>query len=54
VNDRDVSVLILALITAVVVGVLDTLVDIQPVAQDGVLTVALVFGVAWGFYRIRG
>ncbi len=52
-TDRDVSILILALVVSAVVAVLDTLIDIEPVAQDGVLTMALVFGVAWGFYRLR-
>ena len=52
-SDRDLTVLILAFVVAIVVGTLDALIDISPEAQDGVLTVALVFGVAWGFYKIR-
>lgn len=51
-TDRDLTVLILAFVVAIVVGVIDTLIDVHPIAQDGVLTIALVFGVSWGFYKI--
>ena len=51
-NDRDIIVFMLALIVGVTVGVLDTLIDIDPEAQDGMLTAALVVAVAWGFYKL--
>ncbi len=53
-TDRDVMVFMLALVVAVSVGVLDYIIDINPSNQDAVLNTALVFGVAWGFYRMRG
>ncbi len=52
-TDRDVMVLMLLLVLSIVVAVLDTMIDMEPVAQDGILTFALVFGVGWGAYRLR-
>ncbi len=52
-TDRDLTVIMLLLVVSIVVGVLDTLIDLNPVAQDGVLTTALVFAVGWLFYRLR-
>ncbi len=52
-TDRDLTVLMLLLVVSIVVAILDTLIDMQPVAQDGILTFALVFGVGWGAYRMR-
>ena len=52
-TDRDLTVLMLLLVVSIVVATLDTFIDIQPVAQDGIVTFALVFGVGWGAYRLR-
>ena len=51
-NDRDLTVLILAAIVAVVVGAIETVVTFTPDTSDGVLNSAFAFAVAWGFYRI--
>lgn len=53
-TDRDVTILMLALVVSMVVGVADFIIEINPAAQDSILNVGLVFGVAWGFYRLRG
>ena len=52
-TDRDLTVLMLLLVVSIVVATLDTIIDLDPVAQDGLLSFALVFSVGWGFYRLR-
>ena len=52
-TDRDVMILMLALIVAAGVGAIDYLIQINPSSQDSVLNAGFVFVVAWGFYRLR-
>ena len=51
-TDRDILVLVLALTVSVVIAVIDVLVDVDPVAQDGLLTAGLVLAAVWGFYKL--
>ncbi len=52
-SDRDVSILLLAILVAVIVGVVETFITFAPQQTDGIFDAALTFGVAWGFYRLR-
>jgi UDP-N-acetylmuramyl pentapeptide phosphotransferase/UDP-N-acetylglucosamine-1-phosphate transferase len=51
-TDRDLLVLVLALVVAAVIGALDVLLDLDPEGNDGLVTAALVATVAFGFYRL--
>lgn len=51
-TDRDIIVLILAVAVSVSIGVIDTLIDLAPKPQDGLLTAGLVLGGLWGFYKL--
>ena len=51
-TDRDLLVAMFALVVALVVGATDWLIDLDPSANDAILNTAIVFAVAWTFYRL--
>jgi len=51
-SDRDLTVLILAVVLDAVVGGVDALLDITPAGRDGLLNSALVFAALIFFYRL--
>ncbi len=52
-NDRDLTVAILALMVGLLVGAIDTLVHFNDEVTDGALSAILISSTAWTFYRLR-
>jgi len=52
-NDRDLTVFMLALLLSAAVGAAETIIHFSPDLSNGVFNAVLTFSVAWGFYRLR-
>lgn len=51
-TDRDLHVFVLLVMIALMVGLIETVLDITPSTRDGIVDAIMVAGVGAGFYKI--
>ena len=52
IDDRDLVVFILAVLSSILIGAIDTIIHLDPELSDGAVSATLLLGVSLVFYRL--